>query len=280
MASKGPRNSRPPRPRSLAQRKLRQGLPPTIALRTPAYAKRAQPPADVQKAQPLLPPAARAEPAAAPAPAADSRPLPPRPDTPAAAGNALLLRGDYWELRYNGRSAMAEDCRGLRYIAILIQRAATDPRPLHARELVALTTGRTDDAIELEARDAVLDDMARAQLFKRLEDLAAERDRACDVQDLERAARLDDEYERIATELRHAQGSGKQSGRGAFADTGERARKAVSKAISEAIARIAAYKEVAPLADHLAAAIRKGQWLSYAGGDSWEVDVPPPPPRK
>jgi hypothetical protein len=198
----------------------------------------------------------------------------------AAPANALRLRGGYWELRYSGGTAMVEDCRGLRYIAILIQRAATDPRPLHARELVALTTGRTDGAIELEARDAVLDDTARNQLLERLEDLATERDRACDAQDLERAARLDDEYERIATELRHAQGSGKQAGRGAFADTGERARKAVGKAISEAIARIGAYKEVAPLAGHLAGTIRKGQWLSYAGADGWEVDFIPPPPRK
>jgi hypothetical protein len=209
--------------------------------------------------------------------AAEPRALPPH-DTP--AGNALVLRGDYWELRYDGGGAMVEDCRGLRYIAILVQRAGTDPRPLHARELVALTTGRTDGAIELEARDALLDETARTQLFTRLEDLATQRDRACDAQEFERAAQLDDEYERIAAELRHAQGSGKTGRRGAFADAGERARKAVAKAISEAITRIHAYKEVAPLADHLAGAIRKGQWLSYTGSTGWHVDFRPPLPRK
>ena len=281
---KGPRNSRPLRPRSLAQRKLRPGLPPTVASRTPVPSTPVAPAAPAQRRSiPAPPPKKAPAPAARKTPAdvtaAPLRQVAREPDTK-DAGNALLLRGEYWELRYGGGSALVEDCRGLRYIAILVQRAAVDQRPMHARELVALTTGRTAAAVELNARDEVLDQTARTQLLKRLEELVVERDRACAAELFERAAQLDDEYERIALELRHAAAGGQKRGGGAFTDAGEKARKAVSKAISEAILRIAAYKEVAGLAAHLGAAIRKGQWLSYSGDAGWRVDFHPPPPRK
>lgn len=280
-AMKGPRNSRPLRPRSLAQRKLRPGLPPTVASRTPVPSTPAAP--SPRRTTPAPSPKKAPAAAARTTPAKDTAPPPPRvarePDKLEAA-NALLLRGEYWELRYGGGSALVEDCRGLRYIATLIQRAAVDPRPMHARELVALTTGRTEAAVELSARDEVLDGTARTQLLKRLEELVVERDRACAAELFERAAQLDDEYERIALELRHAAAGGQKRGHGAFTDAGEKARKAVSKAISEAILRIAAYKEVAGLAAHLGAAIRKGQWLSYSGDAGWRVDFQPSPPRK
>jgi len=174
---------------------------------------------------------------------------------------------------------MVEDCRGLRYIALLIQQAGADARPLHARELVALATGVDAGAIELDARTELLDETARKQLFARLEDLASERDRAVAAGRIDRAEQLEEEYEQIASGLRRAAG-GSGKGRGAFSDSGEKARKAVGKAISEAVARIATYKEVSALADHFKAAIRKGLWLSYSGGDPWQVEYRPAPPRK
>jgi len=257
---KGPRHNRPLRPRSLAQRKLRPGLPPTVALRKPVA------PAPANKKEAAPPEAPKAAPAAAPTP----------PNTDAS--NALLLRGEYWELRYGGRSAMVEDCRGLRYIALLIQQAAMDPRPVHARELVALATGRPSEPIELEAKDDLLDNAARRQLLGRLEEIVAERDRACAAEQFEKAERLDAEYERIAAELSRASAGGGR--RGAFSDAGEKARKAVGKAIAEAVARVAAHKEVAALAEHLGTAIRKGQWLSYSGSLPWTIDFRSAPPRK
>lgn len=261
---KGPRNSRPPRPRSLARPRLRLGLPPTVAVRAPAQVHETGQKSAV--ARPATP-----EVAAAPDTAAPGLPA-------AAASSSLLLRGEYWEVRHAGHTAMVEDCRGLRYIALLVQHAAVDPRPIHARELVALATGRTGAPIELDSRDDVLDDEARKQLFARLEDLTAERDRECAAGRLDRAARLDDEYERIAVELKRA--STARKGGAQFSDAGEKARKAVSKAISEAVARIAAHKEVAALADHFNTAIRKGLWLSYAAADGWHIDATPAPPRK
>jgi hypothetical protein len=268
---KAPRNSRPLRPRPLAQRKLRVGLPATVAVRVPPAPKTA-----AGAAVPVPEPPAPA-PAAPPAP--ERAVAPPTPEAPAPRANGLALKGDYWEVRYEGRSAIIADCRGMRYLALLIAQAAHEPRPLHACELVALASGEPPGPIALESKIEVLDAAARTQLARRLEDIAAERDRACAVDDLDTASALDEEFERIVRELRHAESGGQRGRRGAFADAGERARKAVGKAIAEAVARIAAYKEVAACAAHFDASVRKGQWLSYSGDVRWQIDFTPPLPR-
>ena len=193
---------------------------------------------------------------------------------PQPGANALALRGEYWEVRYQGATAVLEDSRGLRYIALLIRDAHAPNGPLHAKELAALATGQRPETTELEAHDQVLDAVARQQLTARLADIAAERDRACAREDFTRAAELDAEHERITAELVHG------ARRGAFNDAAERARKAVAKAISDAVARIATHPELAPLASHLTAAIRKGQWLSYSDSTTWDVDFRPPLPRR
>ena len=189
------------------------------------------------------------------------------------------MRGGLWELRYGGRSAMVEDSRGLRYLALLVQQAAADPRPVHARELVALATGGSGEPIELDDRAELLDDKARKQLMAKLVDLATERDRHVAAERFDRAAELDDEYERVAMELKRASGPGKKGG-GAFTDSGEKARKAVGKAITETLTRIASHQDLSSLADHFRTAIRKGLWLSYTGDTGWQVDYRPAPPRK
>jgi hypothetical protein len=191
----------------------------------------------------------------------------------------LSLRGDYWEVTYGQDTVLVEDCRGLRYIALLLQRGAA-PGPIHAKELVALATGHGPEATELEAHEPVLDAVAQQQLVKRLQEIAEDRDRACALDDLDRAAALEEEYERIAQQLSLAR-SPKSGGRGAsFNGASERARKAVAKAISEAIERIKAHGHMASLAIHLASAIRKGQWLSYSGHTDWLIHVPDPLPRR
>jgi hypothetical protein len=195
--------------------------------------------------------------------------------------NRLILRGNYWEVAFAGGSGMVEDCRGLRYISLIIRDAAADKGPLHAKELVARATGQAEAAIELEARDHVLDATAKTQLIKRVEEIGFERIRASDARDFDRMAELEAEYERIAEELsrNRGKGSGRRSG-GAFSDDAEKARKAVAKAITEAIARISALPDLAPLGRHLTTAIRKGQWLSYTDTSRWQVDFQLPLPRK
>jgi hypothetical protein len=198
---------------------------------------------------------------------------PPKPTS------SFVLRGEYWEISYSGYTAMIEDCRGLRYIALLIRRAGAGDGPVHAKELAALAIGHAADPIELEAKDTVLDGAARRALVDRLEELAGERDRACATNSFDRAADLDQEYERIADELSRSRQA--KGGRPAAFDTaGERARKAVSKAIAETITRIRVAPGLSPLADHLTSTIRKGQWLSYTDRRDWHIDFQAPLPRK
>jgi hypothetical protein len=123
--------------------------------------------------------------------------------------------------------------------------------------------------------------VAKRQLLDSLREIAVERDRACAAEEFDRADALDAEYERIANELSRAQAPAKAGRRGAaFADAGEKARKAVGKAITEAIARIASHPELTPLAEHLSSTIRKGQWLSYGGNLLWSIDFQPSLPRR
>jgi hypothetical protein len=242
-------------------RKLRPVLPPGIARsvasvrRVPTDAEpRAVPPALPEPASPILP-----------------SPLPVSAQT---TRNALVLRGDYWDVSYENRTAHIDDCRGLRYIALLIRDSRTSRGPIHARELVALATGQEPGGMELEMKDPMIDAAARKQLLARLEDIAEERDRACAAEDYDRAAALDAEHEQIADALSH-------TGRhGAFGNAGEKARKAVGKAVSEAIAKLGGCPDLIPLARHLTAAIQKGQWLSYTGSLDWHIDFQPPLLRK
>lgn len=183
------------------------------------------------------------------------------------------MRGSFWELTFGGRTAIVEDCRGLRYIALLIRNAGGGHGPIHAKELVAMAAGRPAAAVELTAVDPVLDDVARTQMIARLEELAAERREATSMNDGSRLAALDEEYERIADALAEGAADGRRPRRGTFASDAERARKAVSKAISEAISKIASHHELSELAQHFTSAVHKGLWLSYAGGIDWSIDA-------
>ena len=194
---------------------------------------------------------------------------------------AMTLRGEYWEIRYQKSSGVILDSRGLRYIALLVRDTGSGREPIHAKELTARATGELSGGVELEMDDAVLDAKARKDLLARLEEIAFERDRAASVEDFTRAERLDDEYEQIADELSRA-GATRGAGRrkATFAHAGEKARKAVAKAIVTAIGKIAAHPDLSPLAEHLGSTIRKGQWLSYNGSIDWHIDFSAPLLRK
>ena len=194
----------------------------------------------------------------------------------ATSENMLALRGDYWELRYQGSFALVEDSRGLRYIAILIQHAASAEGPLHATELVAFATGPRNGPIELGVKHPMLDSVAEQQLIKRLEEIAFQRNTAESRGDYESVEHIEEEADRITDELAKMHTPALSRGRrGTFSDAGEKARKAVSKAIKETISRISSLPQMQDLAGHFSKTIRKGQWLSYTGSLSWEVDFHP-----
>ena len=276
---------RPTRPRPLSQRTLPSGLPRTVRDRG-ALALRAAPRLRGIASLAVTPDLSRDIPL--PAPFIPDIVVPPLPvaTKPVAAAttpvhDAMTLRGDFWDISYQQRKGVVSDSRGLRYIALLVRDTSGGREPIHAKELSAMGSGERPAAIELDADDAVLDNKAKKQLLKRLEDLASERDRAAAVEDFALAQKLDDEYERIADELSRSGGTrGNSRKKAAFVHAGEKARKAVAKAIAEAIAKIAAHPDLSPLAEHLTANVRKGQWLSYRGSNNWQISFNTPPPRK
>lgn len=184
--------------------------------------------------------------------------------------NSLKLQGDYWEVTYERKTSMLEDTRGLRYLALLIRQAGQGP--IYATELVALAQGSSATLVELEIKEPIIDSAAENRLIKRLEGISFERNSAAAQNNYERVAALDEEVDRITEELqkirspRHGRGS-----RATFNNSAEKARKAVSKAITETIAKMLGHSEMESLARHLSTSIQKGQWLSYNGSAVWAV---------
>jgi hypothetical protein len=284
----------PPRPRQIARPALQPGLPPTVkSNREKGERRRAAKPATkparrrglLAVASDIVAGIAQTIPQAAtliPEAVIPAVSLATLKVAGATAGlGAMTLRGDYWEISYQQRSGVILDYRGLRYIALLLRDTGPGREPIHAKELAARATGEPSAAIELERDDDVLDPKAKKELLTRLEEIAFERDRAASVEDFTRAERLEDEYEQIADELSRAGSTRGAGGRKAtFVHAGEKARKAVAKAIATAIGKIAEHPDLSSLAEHLTSSLRKGQWLSYNGSTDWRIDFSAPPLRK
>jgi len=182
--------------------------------------------------------------------------------------NLLIQKGDYWEISYQGRSSLLEDTRGLRYIALLAREAGKGP--VHANELAALASGNTSAVVELTGKHPVMDSAAENRLIKRLEEIGFKRNTAMAQDNYERVSEIDEEIDRIAAELQRLRLP--NGGRATFTTSAEKARKAVSKAITESIARMADDPGLEPLSKHFASTIQKGQWLSYNGNAEWHID--------
>ncbi len=200
--------------------------------------------------------------------------LPPEP-SPAPAASAVFRRdGDVWAIAYEGYALRLKDAKGLQYIAALLRHAG---REFHAADLAA--TGDTDTPINPAAEGAVarglgdagevLDAQARGEYRQRLEDLRAELEEATRWGDAGRSAKLREEIEFLTDELNAAYGVGGRVRKAG--DVANRARKAVTSRIRDAIARIA--KEHPGLGRHLENAIRTGVFCSYEPDRSpaWDV---------
>jgi predicted ATPase/class 3 adenylate cyclase len=164
----------------------------------------------------------------------------------------LTRQGSFWTLQYDGERCQVKDTKGVRDLAILV----TAPnREVPAAELMAQGM-----AVEAGGADAVLDDRARAQFRERLADLDADLGDAEDANDLGRIASIKGERDAIAHELAAAVGLGGRAR--TLGDPTERARKAVSARIRDAVKAIAACH--AELGAHLEASVRTGTFCSYA----------------
>lgn len=179
-----------------------------------------------------------------------------------------LVRQDrVWTLSWHDEHASLPHTKGLADLAVLLQRPG---RPVSALELaggVAAAVGSSDTLVDLQALSAYR---------TRLAELDASLDRAGDDADLGRIEMLQHERDQLLAEVRSATGIGGRL-RPSSNDPAERARKAVSARIRDAIRRIG---PVAPvLALHLDRSIQTGLECTYQPppGDGpaprWTIDA-------
>jgi hypothetical protein len=177
---------------------------------------------------------------------------------PPPAGISLVLTGEYWTLTAPGaRELRLKDSLGLQYLARLV---AEPGREIHVLDLVG--GGATgDERAALDSGDAgeLLDDEARADYARRLEDLRDTLAEAESFGDAARAARAREEIDFLAAELGRAVGLGGRARRAGSA--AERARSAVQRRIKNALGRIG---EADPaLGAMLSKAVRTGNYCIY-----------------
>ncbi|MBV9284546.1 MAG: hypothetical protein JO176_08020, partial [Acidimicrobiia bacterium] len=163
----------------------------------------------------------------------------------------LRRQGPFWTLNFDGEECRVKDTKGVRDLAILL---ASPNREVAAAELMA------QGMAEAAGADAVLDERARREFQQRLADLDADLADAEAANDLGRVGRIKDERDAIAHELAAALGLGGRAR--TLGDPAERARKAVSARIRDAVKAVGACH--AALGDHLQASLRTGTFCSYA----------------
>jgi predicted ATPase len=179
--------------------------------------------------------------------------------------NAFLREGEFWSLTYAGAVARLRDSKGVRDIARLLRTpgrevAAID---LSAREVAGIprsrsTLGEISLGIEGDV-GAALDIEARGQYRTRLADLEEDISEAEINNDPERANLAREEREFLLAELGAAFGLGGRARR--LLDPAERARKAVTGRIRDALTHIeAAHPD---LGRHLRRSVRTGSFCAY-----------------
>ncbi|MGE0295475.1 MAG: AAA family ATPase [Pseudonocardia sp.] len=167
--------------------------------------------------------------------------------TRTAADAELRRDGELWFVRHHGSSAHLRDLKGLADLVVLIARAGHDVHVL----TLAGAVHRDDDS------GPVLDDTARTRYRRRV----AELDRVLAAgPDPASAARVAAERRALVAQLSRAQGLGGRT-RALGAGTTERARKAVTARLRDAIRRIAA--ELPELGEHLNRSVVTGTTCRY-----------------
>jgi hypothetical protein len=188
--------------------------------------------------------------------AVDRVDLPGDPEPPV---NRFVREGSMWFVAYGGASARLRDSKGLRDLAVLLGRPG---REVHALDLIAAADGLPDAPTRRPSQGDLgptVDAAARSAYEQRIRDLTELLEEAEATNDLTRAELIEDERDVLLRELAGALGlSGRARPQGADA---ERARKAVSMRIRDAIQRLGA--ELPTLGRHLANAVHTGTFCSY-----------------
>lgn len=190
----------------------------------------------------------------------------PKPDGDNTDGKAALIGdggAEYvfqrhekgWLIKFQGKSALMPDSRGLFYISRLL---AEPGRDVPAVSLLAAAAG-IDPRVTAGSSGAILTDQTRAEYGTRFNELREELEDAEQNNDLGRIERLQSEMDALGTEIARATGLG---GRNRELTDAEKVRKAVSNAVSRAIKKFdeKKYKE---LVQHLHNSISSGRFFKY-----------------
>ncbi|WP_433559532.1 ATP-binding protein [Pseudonocardia xinjiangensis] len=171
--------------------------------------------------------------------------------TPHRSGVAELRRdGELWRIRYRDSTAHLPDIKGLADLAVLLARPGAG---VHVIELAGATTGDHNDG-------DLLDPRARAAYRHRLAEIDRELQLTRDDHDLGRVQELELQHTALLSELRRAAGlAGRPRALGS--STTERARKAVTARIRDAIRRIGLVHP--ELGGHLDRSVRTGTRCCY-----------------
>jgi len=190
-----------------------------------------------------------------------------RDEQPVAGVNVFRREGDYWSVSFEGHTVRVRDLKGMRYLARLL----ADPgREYHVLDLVAAETGSGAQVDSSQAaglpRSAFgdagesLDAQAKDAYRRRLAEIDDDLEQARAIGDAERAAQADAERDFLVQELARAFGLSGRDRRAASAS--ERARAGVTRAVRQAMARIAEHHP--QLGQHLGRTIRTGTYCAYA----------------
>ncbi|WP_370942395.1 AAA family ATPase [Amycolatopsis sp. cg5] len=172
------------------------------------------------------------------------------------AKNEFRREEAVWKLTFEGVTAHLPDAKGLRDLHFLLSSPGSD---IPAVRLLDPDGGEEVVAAKRLGGDAMLDDEAKAQYKRRLDQLDAEIDEATRLGDDDRASTLDTERDALLHELRAAAGLGGRTRR--LGDEAERARKTVTARIRDTLRKIGEVHP--PLAAHLRSSVTTGSTCRY-----------------
>ena len=179
-------------------------------------------------------------------------------DEPVGSINVFRREGDYWTVIFDESTVRVRDLKGMHYLTRLL----TDPgQEYHVLDLVAAEPGQASRVQRTALGDAgvMLDAQAKAAYRRRLAEIDDDIEQAHATGDGERAAQSDTERDFLLQELSRAVGLSGRDRRAASAS--EHARAGVTRAIRQAIIRIAEHHP--QLGEHLDRTIRTGTYCSY-----------------
>lgn len=162
---------------------------------------------------------------------------------------SFQLKGDTWELNYKGSSTILKDAKGLHDIHKLLC------FPLEDFHCLDLMGAAIDESNSIES----IDSKAKNQYLNRIKELQIDIDEAEEMNQIEKTAKLREEYDSILDYLSQSLGlTGKTRKIGSSV---EKARSAITWRIRNAIKKI---KSVHPeLGNHLSKSIMTGTYCSY-----------------